>query len=1038
MRIAVLLLVVIPGLPCVEIAGASVFIHEFVASNRTSLLDGDGNTPDWIELYNDGGSPVSLAGWHLTDKRGDRQKWSFPPGTTLGARGYLVVFASGQSADDYVDKQGHLHTNFALDADGEYLALTDAAGVVVHEYAPRFPLQRADTSYGVWQGGLSYFAVPTPGRANRQPLAGLVAQTIHSAARGFYDQPFDLSIACDTPGATIYYTLDGSEPTEGRGLAYADGPIRITKTTCVRSIAFKAEWKAAPATTHTYIFVDDVAQQGPNPAGWPGDWGPEQEFKVFTITGKVPSDYEMDPRVVNTTLPGYSIRDALLDVPTVSITLLPEDFITDHDENGIYSNPCKLWERKCSIEYILPDGEEGFQHDCKIEVHGGASRYPQRMQKHSLRLTFTGQYGPAKLRYPLFPGSGVEEFNQLVLRASFTDSWALVSWDSGRYRPNDSQYIRDVWMKESFGELGHPSSHGSFIHLYVNGLYFGVHNLTEHVDEDFLASHLGGRPEDWELNADFSSPRGRWNAMMAINPSTMGGYVEIQEYLDVENFADYMLLHLYADAEDWPHHNGHAAANALSGDGKFRFFVWDQEIVLDGHGRAASRIEATGGAGTLFQKLRTSEEFRLLFADRVQRHCFHDGALSCGASQDRYMDIAGWIDKAIVAESARWGDVQMSVPYANAIGQPSPLTDVNHNLYPPAPHGPDYYFTREDSWVVERDNVVQNYMPALHNPANSYALINVLRTKGLYPAIDAPVFDIDGLPQHGGPVPPGAELTMVNPGGKGTIVYTLDNTDPRVPGGASGPDTGVTLVAEHTAKRVLVPTGDIGPSWTDPAYDDSHWTGGTGGVGYETQAGYESLIGIDVETWMYGVNTSCYIRIPFTLTAAQAEVLAGLTLRVRYDDGFVAYLDAVEVARDRCTGTPQWNSAAQSSHNDGQAVNFVDFDVSAGLPLLSEGDHVLAVQALNASAASTDLLASVELVGIVGSPADDPSISPTGLPYVGPITLIEDACVKARVLYQGQWSALSEATYTIHATVGHLGGRDRLQASLVNRPRPLR
>jgi hypothetical protein len=1016
MKTAIILLAVMPCLLCAQITGASVVINEFVASNHTSLLDGDGNGPDWIELYNDGSSPVSLAGWHLTDRRGDPRKWSFPAGVTLGAHGYLVVFASGQSTDDYVDKKGNLHTNFALDADGEYLALTDPAGVVVHEYAPKFPPQRADTSYGVWQDGLSYFAVPTPGRANQQPISGLVEQTIHSHERGFYDEPFDLRISCDTPGATIRYTLDGSEPTEQHGTAYnPNTPIRITTTTNVRSVAYKTGWKTAPVTTHTYIFVDQVAQQGAHPPGWPSDWGPEQEFKVFYITGKVPSDYEMDPRVVNNTLPGYSIRDALLALPTVSITMLPEDFITNNDENGIYSNPCKLWERKCSIEYILPDGDKGFQCDCKIEVHGGASRYPQRMQKHSLRLTFTGQYGPAKLDYPLFPDCDVTEFNQLILRAGFCDSWGLVSWDSGRYRPNDSQYIRDVWVKESLRDMGQPSSYGWFVHLYVNGLYFGLHNLTERVAEDFFASHLGGRPEDWEVNADFSSPRARWTAMMAVDPSTAAGYAKIQEYLDVEDFADYMLLHFYADAEDWPHHNGYAAANAVSGDGKFRFFAWDQELVLDYHGRAASRIDATGGAGALFQKMRTSEEFRLLFADRVQKHCFNDGALSCAASQNRYMDIANWIDKAIVAESARWGDVQMSTPYGNLIEQPSPLTDINHNSYPPAPHGPDYYFTREDSWVVERDNVIQNYIPAIHNPANSYALVNVLRTRGLYPTLDAPVFYIDGAHQHGGPVPPGAELTIENPNGKGTVCYTLDGTDPRLPGIASGQDSGDTLIGEQAAKRVLVPTSDIGQSWKYPAYDDSHWASGTGGVGYETQAGYESFIGIDVETQMYGGNTSCYVRIPFTLTAQQVQDLAGLTLRVRYDDGFVAHLNSVEVARAGFTGTAQWNSAAQSSHADADAVSFVDFDVSAWIPLLREGDNVLAIQALNASATSTDLLLSVELVGTGNGPADDPSISPTALPYTGPVTLIERSCVKARVLYNGQWSALSEATYTIGA-----------------------
>jgi len=127
---------------------------------------------------------------------------------------------------------------------------------------------------------------------------------------------------------------------------------------------------------------------------------------------------------------------------------------------------------------------------------------------------------------------------------------------------------------------------------------------------------------------------------MSVNPATPGGYAQMQDYLDVENFADYMLLHFYGDSEDWPRHNGYAAVNAVSGDGKYRFFVWDQEIVLDYHGRAGSRIDSTGGAGSVFQKMRTSEEFRLLFADRVHKHCFNGGALSIAVSQDRYLEIA--------------------------------------------------------------------------------------------------------------------------------------------------------------------------------------------------------------------------------------------------------------------------------------------------------------------------------------------------------------------------------------------------------------
>ena len=983
-----------------------VAINEFVASNRQSLLDGDGKSSDWIELHNSGTEAVSLGGWYLTDEKENLKKWPFPAKTVLPASGYLVVFASEQPTDDYVDAGGHLHTNFAINKGGDYLALVNAGGRVVHEFAPYFPPQQTDISYGMWHTLFRYFAVTTPRKANEKAFLGFTDKTSHSHSRGFYDEAFSLRIFCDTEDAFIRYTLDGSEPTEQHGIIYdPSSPIPIATTTHVRSAAFTPGFQRGDVTSHSYIFPDAVAGQPANPAGWPSDWGYSSDAGAV-----VPADYEMDPRVVDSTLPGYSVREALLDIPTISISMEPNDFISD--ATGIYANPQSRWERKCSVEYFFGDNTTGFQHDCKIEIHGNASRRPYRMQKHSFRLTFTSLYGPAKLDYPLFGESGVDEFNQLVLRATFTDSWGLVSWSSSRYRPNDSQYIRDVWMKESLADMGQPSSRGNFVHVYVNGLYFGIHNLTERLADDFFAIRLGGEPEDWEINADFSSPGSRWNTMMSINPATLAGYGQIQDYLDVEDFADYMLLHFYGDSEDWPRHNGYAAANAISGDGKFRFFVWDQEIVLDYHGRAGSRIDRTDGAGAVFQKMRTSEEFRLLFADRVHKACFNGGALSMAVSQARYLEIANWIDKAIVAESARWGDVQMSTPYGNTIQQPSPLDDINHNLYPPAPHGPDYYFTREDSWVVERDNVINNYIPAVHNTANSYALINLLRAEGLYPAIDPAVFYINGTYQHGGYISTGDLLTMTNPNGAGQIYYTLDGSDPRVPG-LSQPDSAVTLVAESAAKKVLVPSGAIGADWTggNEPFNESGWAPGTGGVGYEESSGYEPYISIDV-SGMYNSNETCYIRIPFTVDAGDLSQFDYMSLNVRYDDGFIAYINGVMVYKTpNAPSSPTWNSGASDDNPDSAAIFLESFDISSHLSLLEAGGNILAIHGLNYRTISTDFLISAEL--LAGERGAATGVSENARPYSGPVALQHTKCVKARVLSGSLWSALSEAIYAV-------------------------
>ncbi len=807
---------------------ADVIINEFVASNRLSHPDGDGNYSDWIELYNLSVNSISLDGWYLTDDKNNLQKWPFPLNAVISGEAYLVVFASGQSTNNYIDAGGNLHTNFALDKDGEYLAIVSPEGSVVHEYDPAYPPQETDFSYGLWYDLVRYFETTTPGQANSDAFPGFTDKPNYSVDRGFYDQPFTLEITSDAPGAFIRYTLDGSEPTEQHGTIYdPNTPLQISTTTVVRSVAIKSPYRPGNTKTATYIFIDDVAQQPTDPAGWPDNWGSEPAQYSGPAIPEIFADYEMDPRVVNNTLPGYSVQEALMDIPSISIAMEPDEFIGPEDGHGLWANPLITTEYKCSIEYIPIDGSDDFQEDCKVENHGFSSRYPQRMQKHNLRLTFTSEYGASKLKHLLFPDSPVETFNQLILRAFSTDSWALVSWGDTRYRPNDSQYIRDVWMKKSLRDMGQPSSYGNYVHLYVNGLYFGMFDVTESVDESFFAEHFGGDSEDWTVGKDFSGVPVYWNTLLITDVSSLAGYEQSLNYIDVENFADYMLLHFYADCEDWPHHNGIVANNTVSGDGKMRFFVWDQAISLDSHGKALEKIDNSNGVGAIFQKMRTSEEFRLLFADRVYKHCFNDGALSVSGSQNRYLEVANMIDKAIVAESARWGDTQMSTSYGSTIVQPNPLDDINHNLYPPVPNEPKYYFTREGSWVVERDNIINNYIPAIHDTNNWYAIVNLFRDNNLYPAIDPPSLMIEGVYQYGGHVGTDDVLTMVNPNGNGTIYYTLDGSDPRLPGGAVNTVSATSYSGDITLFRSTIVKARIKSDETWSALAEATYAAGS-------------------------------------------------------------------------------------------------------------------------------------------------------------------------------------------------------------------
>jgi hypothetical protein len=172
----------------------------------------------------------------------------------------------------------------------------------------------------------------------------------------------------------------------------------------------------------------------------------------------------------------------------------------------------------------------------------------------------------------------------------------------------------------------------------------------------------------------------------------------------------------------------------------------------------------------------------------------------------------------------------------------------------------------------------------------------------------------------------------------------------------------VSVVVTGAPATALVPTsGALGLSWTALGFDDTAWASGTTGVGFEHTSGYEPLIGLDVGADMYGKQSSAFIRIPFTVDDPSA--LTGLTLRMKYDDGFVAYLNGVPVASANTPADVTWNSAAPVFHDDSLAVKFQDFDVSASIAALQPGANVLAIQGLNNGSTSTDFLMIPELVG---------------------------------------------------------------------------
>ncbi|HCO95395.1 MAG TPA: hypothetical protein DIU00_15835, partial [Phycisphaerales bacterium] len=983
---------------------ASLAINEFMASNSSSVQDPQGQYDDWIEIHNFGFSPINVGGMYLTDDLSFPTKWQIPnnnPAATAIIRGrYLLIWADDDGGDT------GLHANFKLNADGEEIGLFDKDGQTLID-SVIYPRQTTDISYGRYpDAGEDWrlFTTPSPAAQNEGGYLGEVADTKFSHNRGFYDTPFHVTIATETEGAVIYYTLDGSEPysASGRapgGMVY-NAPVLINKTTYLRAVAVKPGWIPSNVDTHTYIFLDDVIEQPKYPPGFPtGGWG------------HAGPDYQMDPVVVS----AYSgtIKDDMKSIPTLSLVMDMDDWF---GSKGIYIHKSQDGtERVVSMEYIDPNNGSQFQINCAISMQGGVtgggtSLNRWKADKLSMRPRFktntddgipTG--GPTKLNYKPFADSPVESFDTLVLDARLGNTWPYGGgttdhgtrpWISGRpiYQPDVAQYTRDQFVADIQNALGGFSHHGRHVHLYLNGLYWGLYNLHERPDHRFAASYFGGEADDYDClkhnsNQIINGSNATFNEMLNIVESGLASdqqYQSIQQYLDVDDFISYVIPHYYVGDWDWGHKNWYATRNAGDPEGLWRFHHWDGEHLMENLYENSTGRDNAGGPTRIHNRLMQNAEYRLLFADHVHRHFFNDGALTPGGAAALYQIRLDDVDRAVVGESARWGD--------NQIGR------FAHIRYMRDPH-----------WLLERDWLLGEYFPR-----RTTIVLDQFKSRGWYPNVDAPVFRINGSHQHGGPASVNDALSMTAAAGK--IWYTLDSSDPRLKNPSTDSSTTTTLVAENAHKRVLVPVAAVSDNWKSTVgFNDAAWmqsVGSPGGIGYERSTGYQQFISLDLEDRMYGKNATCYIRIAFVFTGNTDE-FNFMTLKIRYDDAFIAYLNGIEIARRNFNGTPARNSRASASHSDSVAVQFENIDVSAFLDNLGSGANLLAIHGLNASTTSSDLLISAELIAGKGSSPGVEGVSPTAIEYTGPITMNRSASVKARVLSGNTWSALNEAVYAV-------------------------
>jgi len=942
-----------------------VFISEIVASNDNSFEDEDGDSPDWIELYNASESPVSLTGWYLTDDSDDLTQWSFPA-TTLPAKGFLVVFASDK--DRAVAGQ-ELHTNFKLkfgaqfedisygypfvgstgstilldagasakahiptsasDAvgwqaiafsdsswlsgvtgvgyeassgyqgligldvsamqnvnssiymrvpftlvnsdevteltlkmkyDDGFIAYINGTEVTATSNTPANPSWNSgassphdDNHAVVYQTfdltgaieeleeednllaihGVNFFSSssdlifvprlearfareidetesgllesPTPGEANTVlGYIGFIDDPMNaSPARGFYDSAISVTLTNPTPGTSIRYTTDGSEPTAFSNLY--SGPIAINSTTTLRSRAFRTDWQPSASRTDTYIFVADVAMRSKTNSTINGqvlEYGMDAGVRAKTY-------FDSDNQLV-------TIESALKSIPSISITT-DDDNLYD-PSIGIYVNASQRLEVPASAELIYPNGDEGFQINAGLRIRGGASRTSSN-PKHSFRLFFRGEYGPTKLKFPLFEDEGVDEYDKVDLRSAQNYSWS---------KDNDSAntFLRDIFARDTAAAMEQTYPRSRYYHLYLNGEYWGLFMTEERPVASFGESYLGGDKDDYDTikvigtfqpgSYTVEATDGTMDAYERLFNATMAGFSDSEDYfsiqgldangqpdaskerlVDVENLIDYLLIIYYTAASDnsktWfigrfsALNNMYALYNRVNPDG-FKWIQHDTEHSLDQN----RQLDMTGpfphsnfsqlkyfNPMTLHEELSVNPEYQLKFADRVYKHLQNGGVLVKANAQARLDYRAAQIDQAIVANAARWGSTSRD----------------------------------RDTWE-NAVSVTRNWMARSGDRCNE--VIGYLAADGLVSSISPPsVSRVGGLVEN--------DATVTLSSGTGTIYYTTDGTDPRQVGGAvagSAYSGAITIPGPIQLKaRVRSSSGD----WSALA-EATYWT----------------------------------------------------------------------------------------------------------------------------------------------------------------------------------------------------------------------
>ncbi len=681
-----------------------------------------------------------------------------------------------------------LHAGFSLDKDGEPLALHDSGGSIVDAISA-WPEQDSFHSWGrsASNPGLLGYQEATPGAPNSEqaaPARTIAPQFLASDGStplpsGFYNDTQTLVLKCATPGATIRYTNDGSQPMEsGNGKTYRDPLVleRVNEKSAViiRARAFAPGYMPSKDLAYTYLISQHPAIESLPAISLVEDAGRSfflPEGIMAVSGGSFDGEGKWQPGAI--------------------------------DSYNVPQQRGSSTERKTSVELVYPDGSPGFRDKVSLRMAGsGYTRPRYRMQhtgdspwrlfapteKGSMNLIWRDEIGADELNFNLFPGWHTTRFKQLRLRAGNNDPI--------------NPFICDEYVRRLFGEMGHDSLRGMFAMLYVNGSFKGIYNLCERLRNETFQNHFRS-DADWDVkyNNEYSAgdavEHSRFRKIYEKDMSVPANYAAMGNAADLVNFADYYLLNIYANMWDWATWGSGANNYVLYRErvpgGTWRFTVWDAEggFFNQGYFNPASfdliAENLTGSDDTnelarIWKHLvgvppfnggeySGSAEFRLLVADRIHKHFFNGGILD-----DRSSDTRVHALKNELRDMVREGIEYMAGSW-------------NENWF--------------NSWI----NPGNGRRSHLLGPAG-----NQFAAAGIWPALTPPAFSI-----HGGDVGLGQNITVSAVAEGSSVYYTTDGSDPRLNGGAPSPlatkyTDGISIEVPIVLKaRVFSASGEWSP-----------------------------------------------------------------------------------------------------------------------------------------------------------------------------------------------------------------------------------